>query len=147
MKRFVFVLLAATAGSVHAQESEHAATIQYRQGIYKAMRWNWAPLVQMVQGKRPFDRAEFVKRATRVSFLSHQLLEGYPPGSHDGAVNDALPAIWEDFADFTAKLDDLKREAKALRVVAGSGDEAAIKQQFMTTAGTCKACHDQYRAK
>jgi cytochrome c556 len=146
MKCLVFALLLAT-GAAHAQEPEHAATIQYRQGIYKAMRWNWAPLAQMVQGKRPFDRAEFVKRATRVSFLSHQLLEGYPPGSHDGAVTDALPAIWENFADFTAKLDDLKREAKALRLVAESGDEAAIKQQFMATAGTCKACHDEYRAK
>ncbi|HET9485312.1 MAG TPA: cytochrome c [Xanthomonadales bacterium] len=145
MKRIAFALLA-LAGPAAAQEPEHAATIQYRQGIYKAIRWNFAPLAAMVQGKAPFDRADFVKRSARVSFLSHQLLEGYPAGSHEGAVTDALPKIWESFDDFSAKLEDFKREARALRVVAEAGDEAAIKQQFMKTAGTCKACHDEYRA-
>ncbi|HVF34248.1 MAG TPA: cytochrome c [Candidatus Saccharimonadia bacterium] len=145
MKRIAFALLA-LAGPLAAQAPDHAATIEYRQGIYKAIRWNWGPLAQMVQGKAPFVRADFVKRATRVSFLSHQLLEGYPAGSHDGAVNDALPAIWETFDDFSAKLDAFKLEARNLRVVAEAGDEAAIKQQFVKPAGTCKACHDKYRA-
>ena len=145
MKRIAFALLA-LAGPLAAQAPDMAATIEYRQGIYKAIRWNWGPLAQMAQGKAPFVRADFVKRATRVSFLSHQLLEGYPPGAHEGAVTDALPAIWENFDDFSAKLDSFKLEARNLRLVAESGDEPAIKQQFIKTAGTCKACHDKYKA-
>ncbi len=151
MKRIAIALLAwaALAGAALAQgdSNANATAIAYRQGIYKAIRWNWVPLAEMVQQKRPFDRAEFVKRATRVSFLSHQLLEGYPEGSHEGVTTDALPAIWENFEDFSAKLDDMKRATHALRVAAASADEAALKQQFIKTAGTCKACHDEYRAE
>ena len=150
MNRVAAVLLAASlavpfGASAHA-DTEAAAAIEYRQSIYHAIRWNFMPLAAMVKGEKPFDRAEFVKRSTRVSFLAHQLLEGYPQGSHEGETTDALPAIWENWDDFTAKLDAFKREAHALRVVAADGDEAAIKAQFVKTAGTCKACHDDYRA-
>ena len=150
MKRaFVALLCAASIASPVAAteaDSDAARAIEYRKSIYHAIRWNWVPLAEMVQQKRAFDRAEFVRRSTRVSFLAHQLLEGFPPGSHEGAETEALPAIWNDFGDFTAKLDDFKREAHALRTLAATGDEAAIKSQFVKTAGTCKACHDEYRA-
>lgn len=36
--------------------------------------------------------------------------------------------------------------AQALATTAKAGDEAATKAQFIKTAGTCKACHDVYRA-
>ena len=147
MKRLAaLALIAVSASAVAHSDDPRANAIEYRQSVYHAIRWNWMPLAQMVKGEKPFDRAEFVKRATRVSFLSHQLLEGYPEGSHEGAETDALPQIWENWPDFTAKLGDLRREAQVLRVTAADGDEAAIKAQFVKTAGTCKACHDEYRA-
>ena len=147
MKRLAAIaLLAVSAAAVAHSDDPRANAIEYRQSVYHVIRWNWMPLAQMVKGEKPFDRAEFVKRATRVSLSSHQLLEGYPEGSHEGAETDALPQIWENWADFTAKLDDFKRESQALRVAAADADEAAIKAQFVKTAGTCKACHDEYRA-
>lgn len=147
MKRLAaLALIAVSASAAASSDDPRVEAIEYRDGVYHAIRWNWMPLAAMVKGEKPFDRAEFVKRATRVSFLSHQLLEGFPEGSHEGAETDALPQIWENWADFTAKLDDFKREAQALRLVAGAGDEAAIKAQFVKTADTCKACHDEYRA-
>jgi cytochrome c556 len=49
--------------------------------------------------------------------------------------------------DFRAKLGDFRREAAKLADVAGSGDQKAIMEQFKATGGTCKACHDEYKAK
>jgi len=146
-RTLVFTTLALAAGSVLAHEMKPDFVIGYRQGVYKMIRWNFAPMVEMVKGEHPFDAAQFTRRATRLSFLSHQLDEAYPPGSGEGAPTDALPAIWEDHADFMAKLKDFQREARALRVVAETGDEARTKEQFVKTAGTCKACHDTYRAE
>jgi cytochrome c556 len=72
--------------------------------------------------------------------------EGFPPGSDKGATTDAKPEIWTNRADFDAKMEDFRREAAALAAAAKGGDEAAIKAQFAKTGGTCKACHDQYKA-
>lgn len=137
-------LMAATAA--YAQEVPPDKAIHYRQGVYTMIGWNFGPMAAMVKGQVPFDAAEFARRAERVAWLTQQIEEGFPPGSDTGATTDAKPGIWEDFADFQAKLGDLKREAQALATIAKAGDEAATKAQFVTTGGTCKACHDVYRA-
>jgi cytochrome c556 len=134
------------ASSAFAQDIPPDKVIHYRQGVYTMIGWNFGPMGAMVKGAVPFDAAEFAKRAERVAWLAQQVEEGFPPGSDTGATTDAKPAIWEDFADFQAKLADLKRESQALATTAKGSDEAATKAQFMKVAGTCKACHDLYRA-
>lgn len=142
----VFALACLVAGGAIAVERKPEDVIEYRQSVYHVIRWNFQPMAAMVKGDEPFDAKQFTRRATRLSFLSRQLDEAYPEGSGTGAPTDALPAIWENHADFRGKLADFQREARELRLVAESGDEARIKEQFVTTAGTCKACHDTYRA-
>ena len=134
------------ASSAFAQDIPPDKVIHYRQGVYTMIGWNFGPMGAMVKGQVPFDAAEFSKRAERVAWLAQQIEEGFPPGSGTGATTDAKPGIWQDFADFQAKLADLQRESQALATTAKAGDEAATKAQFIKTAGTCKACHDVYRA-
>ncbi|MGA7298377.1 MAG: cytochrome c [Rhodanobacteraceae bacterium] len=121
--------------------------IAYRQGIYRAMGWNFGPMSAMVRGKVPFDQADFARRARRIEFYSHQLLEGFPPGSDKGARTDALPVIWENFEDFKSKLKNFQDAAANLASTAQGNDEAASKEAFMNTAKACKACHKKYRAE
>lgn len=120
--------------------------IKYRRSVYTVLLWNWMPMNAMVRGRIAFDAKEFSSRAERVAALAPQLLEGFPEGSDTGATTDAKPDIWKNFEDFSAKMKDLEKESAALAVVAKAGDEAAIKEQFAKTAGTCKACHDNYKA-
>ena len=63
------------------------------------------------------------------------------------SLTEAKAEIWTDFADFTSKMKDFERESGALANTAKAGDEAAIKEQFSKTGGTCKACHDLYKAE
>lgn len=135
-----------TATCAFAQDIPPDKVIRYRQGVYTMIGWNFGPMAAMVKGQVPFDAAAFSKRAERVAWLAQQVEEGFPPGSDTGATTDAKPAIWADFADFQAKLADLQRESQALAATAKAGDEAATKAQFIKAAGTCKACHDLYRA-
>ena len=143
---FALILLVFAVAAASADAPKPEAVIHYRQSVYKVMLWNWVPMGEMVKGKRPFEAAEFKHRAERLAAATLYLDEAYAEGSGQGADTDALPAIWENRKDFDAKLQDMQREAQTLAQTAASGDEAKIKEQFAKTAGSCKACHEKYRA-
>jgi cytochrome c556 len=149
MSRYaLFAALLLPAASALAEDAPKSETvIGYRQSVFHVIRWNFTPLAEMARGRRPFDAADFKRRAVRLAFLSQQLREGFTPGSDKGATTDARPEIWTNRADFDQKLADFIREAKALREVAKTGDEAKMKEQFGKTANTCKNCHESYRAE
>jgi len=85
-------------------------------------------------------------RADRVAALSQMPLEGFPKGSDKGAETEALPIIWTEFKDFELKLKNFQTESRKLADIAKGGDEAAMKAQFGKVGGTCKACHDKFKA-
>jgi cytochrome c556 len=120
--------------------------IHYRQSVYKVMLWNWVPMAEMVKGKRPFEAAD--SSTARSAWPPPRVTSTRPTPKAPARApsTDALPAIWENRKDFDGKLEDMQREAQALAQTAASGDEAKIKEQFDKTGGSCKACHDKYRA-
>lgn len=140
-----FTALAGAAVATAAVKPESA--IHYRQSVYTMIGWNFAPMGEMVKGKTAFDAAEFSKHAERIAFLAPQLLEGFPQGSDTGAKTQTKPGVWTHMDDFKSKMSDLVAQSKTLADVAKGGDEAAMKEQFKKTAGTCKTCHDDYRSK
>jgi cytochrome c556 len=148
MRRAALLILSSLmlVTAVQAQTKPEDA-IHYRKSAYTVLLWNWMPLNAMVRGRIAFDAAEFARRADRVAAIAPQLLEGFPEGSNAGADTEAKAEIWSNFSDFTSKMKDFERESAALASVAKGGDEAAMKDQFAKVGGTCKACHDQYKAE
>jgi cytochrome c556 len=142
------LLLAFAASSVHAQgqPSKGEQALKYRKAVYQAIAWNFGPMSQMAQGKIPYDAKEFQLRAGRVAALAPMLSESYSAESRDVTGSKAKPELWTQRADFDAKMQDLVDRSAALAAVARSGDAAKSKQAFLDTAGTCKACHDKYKA-
>jgi cytochrome c556 len=59
----------------------------------------------------------------------------------------AKPEIWKDPKDFAAKLAAFQKAATALDAATRGDDVNAIKARFADLGGTCKACHDKYRAE
>ena len=115
--------------------------IAYRQSVYRMIRWNFAPMGDMVRGKRAWDGAAFAQHASRVAWLAQQLEEGYPVGSDRGAITDAKPEIWANWDDFLVK-------AKAANDAAGALDVSsaeAIGAGMGALGGACKDCHTTYR--
>jgi len=134
--------LAATAIAQHKPDE----VIEYRQSVMTMIGWNFSPLGAMAKGKIPFDAKQFAQHAERIALLAPQALEGFAKGSDKGHETDAKADIWTHFEDFQSKLNDLVNESKALSEVAKGGDEAKMKEQYKKLAGTCKACHDKYKA-
>jgi cytochrome c556 len=141
------VLLGAAACASAAPQNKPGDVVHYRQHVMSLIEWNFAPMGAMVKGKLAWDVKAFALRAERVRAFSDQVLEGFVNASNSGGVEtDAEAAIWQDFDDFKARLDDFSAAAKALDDIAKSGDEAKMKEQFHKTAEACKACHEKYKA-
>ena len=57
--------------------------------------------------------------------------------------SEALPAIWQNFDDFTAKAAGLEQAALAVVAAADSGGDIAAAGQAL--GGACGACHKSYK--
>ncbi|MCW5721379.1 MAG: cytochrome c [Devosia sp.] len=68
----------------------------------------------------------------------------FPEGSIVGD-SKALPAIWENWAAFTAIVDSGLATAEAALAAAEAGDAAAYAAALQTLGRSCGQCHQQFR--
>lgn len=131
--------------AAHIERSEPLQSL--RQSYYALLGMTFGPMGDMVKGEIDWDGARFARWADDLAAVaSVQVERGFQPGSEQGKTR-AKPEIWLDMEDFEGKLADLRREAAALAAVAKTDDVDAIKAQFGATGKTCKACHDEYKAR
>ena len=134
--------LSVTMAVAHGTKAEDA--VEYRKSVFHVIAWNFGPMVAMVKGEMEYDAEAFTLRAERMSVLSSQALEGFLPDTLVGD-SESKPEIWENWADFEAKMGDLEETTAALAEASLSGDMATIMPAFKATGGACKACHDDYK--
>ena len=85
--------------------------------------------------------------AATIATLAKQSSGWFPAGTGpDVGKTGAKPEIWQNPKDFAAKLVAFQRAAAAFSATA-SGDMAAAKARYADLGGTCKSCHDSYRAE
>lgn len=100
---------------------------------------------KMARGEEPFSVekakaifAQYEKTATQGKSL-------FPEGSKTGGQTASLPAVWQNKADFEAKLAKLGTDAKAASEKVTDLD--SFKANFPTVQRNCGGCHETYRAK
>jgi cytochrome c556 len=69
----------------------------------------------------------------------------FKEGSITGS-SKATPAIWENWADFEARIKAGSDAAAAMLAAAQSGDTAAYGAAIQAIGGTCGGCHMAYRS-
>lgn len=147
MKKIVLMTLTAALAATSLQaaaEVKPFEAIEYRKGIFKAVKWNFGPMADMVKGKTEFNADDFARRAANVAALSKMPLEGFIAGTY-ASKTSALPAIENDWETFTGIMNDFEKNAAALAVAAQSGDLAQIRPAFGDVGKTCKSCHDKFK--
>lgn len=127
-----------------AHGGDHADPVEYRHAGFYMVGWHFQPMADMVKGEKPMNAKAFARHATAVAHIAPLLAEGFADGPHKGKT-DARPEIWKNYADFSKKMQAFETESARLAQVAQAGDAAQVKDQFMKTAQSCKACHDDYR--
>jgi cytochrome c556 len=132
------IALGATA--VVAQQDPIAA----RKAIMKAMGEQAALGAKMGRGEEPFT----VEKAKRIFATYQRIAEAHtlwPDTSKTGGETAALPAIWENKADFDARLAKLATDAKAAE--ASVADLDGFKAQVTEVQKNCGGCHQTYRVR
>lgn len=140
-------ILGGTAFAASHLDPALSRAITARQSHMTLNGFNIAPLGAMAQDKIPYDSAAATGAAQNLAALAAMDESAYWPEGTDTSVGEtrALPAIWEDMADFTAKQQALKDATAALAQVAGT-DLDSLKAAFGDVGAACGACHKTYRA-
>lgn len=138
------------AHSAHFNKSARSAnsSFKFRTATMQIYKWYLSPMGAMVKGKTDFNAKAFTRDAEGLAVVSQLgLLEGFPKDSSENEIDDsdAKSDIWENWEDFEKKFTLFQEEVKQLVKVAQSGNEEAMKSQFVKTSKTCGGCHKPYR--
>ncbi|MGE0082066.1 MAG: cytochrome c [Thiohalomonadaceae bacterium] len=148
MKKMPLILAGALAlgAAFSASADQFEDAIAARKAAFVLIKSNFGPMGAMVEGKMPFDKEAFAKRAANLSALAGMPWEHFIEGSDMGETK-AKPEVWSKAADYKAEVDKFEAAVAKLALVAKSGDENAIKAEFGAAAKTCKSCHTDFKNK
>jgi cytochrome c556 len=132
--------------AAHAQFAKPEDAVEYRQASLSVLGTHFKRISTVVKGEKPYDKAALENDAAIVEMLSKLPWTAFPEGSITGD-SKAKPEIWKNMDQFKSDADKMQTEVAKLSVAAKSGDLNAIKAQFASTGKTCKACHDDFKAK
>lgn len=137
----------ATALPAAAQFQKPEDAIKYRQSAFTVMANHLGRVGAMAQGRAPFDAKVAADNTAIVSMMSSLPFTAFVPGSDKGAPNRAQANVWSDGAKFKAAAEKMQAEVAKLDAAAKSGNLDAIKGAMGAVGGSCKACHDDFRAE
>jgi cytochrome c556 len=130
------IVAASAAGAGNPVEERQATMKLIGQSVKEASAY--------VTGKEAWDATKVKAVMGGIAANAKKAHGLFPKGSDKDPKSEALPKIWENRADFDKKLDDL---ANAATTAGKSASVDELKTSFKALGGTCKSCHDEYRAK
>ena len=96
----------------------------------------------MVKGEIAFDAEKARAAATEIASHAAEAADLFEAPETD-PKSEALPAIWENFADFTRKAEEMERVATQVSASIETMDDA--RSALAALGETCKSCHSLYR--
>ncbi|EWC41682.1 cytochrome c [Pseudomonas stutzeri] len=142
------ILLASTAAQAQLKPEEMVET---RQAGYQFMSWNMGKIkAQVVEGKEPYDQAKVAAAANAIAAIANSGMGSlYSPDTTTEQLGKATrlkPEFFQNLDEAGQIGRNFTAAANQLAKVAAEGDQAAIKKAFGDVGGSCKSCHDKFRA-
>lgn len=104
---------------------------------------NMKLLGQMTKKEITFDAMAARTAARHIAVEASEIVARFEDPATD-PKSEALPTIWEDFSDFSAKAGELQHIAESQAGTIMTYDD--LKTATSALLGTCKACHLRYKA-
>lgn len=101
-------------------------------------------LVQMAKGETLFDQSVAQAAAASIATRAVEAPELFE-AKEDDPKSEALPAIWNNFDDFTAKSKAL--EKVALRAITSMATLEELRPALQEIGAACTQCHRTYRER
>ena len=146
MKKAIFTLLpAALALGTTMAFADAAQTVEARQNFFKALGQETKALGGLTQAyDAEAAKADAAKLDTILKTDMAPLFAAGTSVAEFPGQTRAKAEIWANMEDFGAKGKAMHEAAAGLVAAAGNGADA-YGAAFGKFAGTCKACHDDYR--
>lgn len=148
--KLLLSLLALTLAGTAAAQVKPEDAIKFRQSGYGFMAWNMQRIKMNVEGGN-YNKEEVVKAANAIQAIANSGMGAlYLPGTDKGTGWEPTRAkanIWTDREKLGKVATEFNKEANEMAKVAVTGDAAAVGVQLGKLGGTCKGCHDDFKAK
>ncbi len=147
MNKKTFCLTAMiTAMAVLPLSAHEGATgvVKQRMDVMKGIRNDMKPLRRVMRGRDDYEQSRFLERVQSIKAVSADIPALFPQGSLQ-RPSEALPAIWDNWDDFSAQASQFHERVIALENAVLANDMNQIRSNFRSVAQTCKACHDDYQ--
>lgn len=156
MKKLILGSLSAAVLSttlhVGAQQLEAEKQIEYRQAGYQFMAWNMGKIkAQVIDNSVAFNADQMKAAANAIAAIANSGMGAlYGPDTAMDKMGDEthLKASFFDNLEEAGQLaGNFTKAANHLASEAQSGDKDKIRTAFGLLGKTCKACHQQFRAR
>jgi cytochrome c556 len=141
------VVAAGLASAALAQAPSVADQIKARQAGMKSVGAAFKGIRDQMAGTP--DAAAVKRHAAVLAGHAPKIVGWFGPGTATapGVKTAALPAIWTRNTDFRKAAAAFDGEARKTLALANAGDMAGVGGQVRALGGTCKGCHDDFKAK
>jgi cytochrome c556 len=148
MRKLLMTLSVAAMAFGTVAHADGMQTVEARQAYFKSLGGSMKALVGVAKS---YDAAAAKAEAAKLdAVLATDVGPLFAPGTSEAdfpGKSEAKASIWSNMDDFGAKGKAMNDAGAALVVAANSGDPAALGAALQKMGGTCKACHDDYRAE
>lgn len=132
-------------------DGPHDKAIKARQAMFQLYSFSAGVLGAMAKGEMDYNAELAQEMADNLNAAANLGQSAFWPAGSDNSnpdnlKNRALPKIWETFPAIADNAQDLKDAASVLAAEAGNGLDA-LRGSMGAVGKSCKACHDEYRAK
>ncbi len=141
------ILLASFSTSAALSDKQAKNAVEFRKSIFQLVKSNVGPFGAMAKGQMPIDEALIEKNATRLHQLSLMLPDYFVADTRNNDVQtSALDKIWDNQGDFNYKAQNMTTKSKELLDAVQNKQSDEYVGKMRAIFGTCKACHDDYKA-
>ena len=135
----------ASGPSLALEEAKENPKLQYRQNVMEIVKYSLLGMRDIIKGDVA-DQSQFPALARSMANASSIATRAFTPDtrSFEGKTT-AKDSIWENWQDFSKRMDAFNADTQALAMVAKEGDMKANILAFKKAAKNCKSCHDEYR--
>lgn len=139
---------ASAATNAAAPAADPAEVIKARQAHYKEMGKAMKGIGDELKKSAP-DVAVIQANAATLDRLAPQVPGWFPAGTgpEAGVKTEARAEIWSKPEEFSAAAANFATAARQFNATAQTGDVAAIGAAMKQLGGSCKGCHDKFRAE
>lgn len=141
---FALSLVLGFAYHAAAEIDNPEAEAKYRHDVMEAIGGHMGSMSVILRNQIHLedlpDHAEAMLAMARISpFI-------FPEGS-DTPKSDALDEVWDEPEAFDEAMDEFIAAAENMVAAVDTGDSAKIGKAMRSLGGTCKGCHDDFKAE